>query len=104
MLSVSRRVRNWSFALLLAVLVGSGTVQNVLASGCGTIHYSPDGIWYWSCGWYSNDPCTDGTAANTCDNDCYSAFGPSVHGNLYSCYATGGDGQYYWSSADCGCS
>jgi|SRR5215471_558798 len=102
MFSRSRTVRNWSFVVLLVALVASGAAQEALASDCGSIHYSPDGFWYSNCGWYSSDPCADNTAAYASHNDCFLAFRTS--GTVYSCYAPGGDGLYYWSYADCVCS
>jgi hypothetical protein len=88
--------------LSTGIRCGGGSSKECRGVECGTLYYSPNGVYYWGCGWFSSDPCSDGSLANSCDSTCVQAHNDNG-GNLISCQSTGDESLYWLNWADCVC-
>jgi hypothetical protein len=97
-MGITRRLRNFAFVVLLASLVFVAANEDVRASSCTGGSFDGYTAYWWGCGWFDSDPCSDGTVEWWCASLCWPNYGSP---RMISCQSSGP--PYWLSWAECQC-
>jgi hypothetical protein len=104
MLRFTKWMKHGAFVLLLTTALVLGPAREAMASSCFDISSgSGNTVWLWACGWFSSNPCSDGTVEDICNYWCQQHFSGSQLDWIVSCQSSEEVTGWWMSWAECVC-
>jgi hypothetical protein len=103
MLRHTKWMKRGAFVLLLTTALVLGPAREAMAFPCSNYSSGPgQTVWIWACGWFSSDPCSDGTAADICGYWCSQFYGTGLDW-MVSCQSSDEVTGWWLTWAECVC-